>query len=109
MLLPKSPFAIRWSPGRAGSARRRTGGEESVEAREIAVMAQEHARRFRQGFRRAREACVGDDRRDRGAVVLSRAEGFLNRLVADRRAVQLALQHDGDAILLRDDIGALIA
>ena len=90
------------------------GGHRSAELagrrdREVAVMAQEHARRCRQGFGRAGERGVRHDGRGRRAIMLFCREGFLHRLVADGAAMQLALQDDGDTALFRHHIGALVA
>lgn len=90
--------------GLPGSDSTATLAEERIETAQIAVVQQQHASAASQLACGRREA----HGRGVGAIVLLCGESLLNRLVADRAAVELALQDDQDRTLLRDYAGALV-
>lgn len=72
-------------------------------------MHQDNARRLRQRFSARRERRVCHDDGDMSAVVRLGGMRLLNGAIADRPAVLLALNDGTPAILLRKDVGALVA
>jgi hypothetical protein len=84
-------------------------GDDQLQLRQVCVVHQQHAVLVRELVGRLGEDRVRDHHRIRRILKGSGGIDLLNRLVADGAVIEFALDDNPSVVLLRNDVGALVA